>query len=166
MKIELKNIKYSEFASQETSCFQATIYIDGKKVGTVENDGHGGTDMVHPWAVAQQIDAYAETLPKIVCSFEDPDTGKPAEMSQNHETIFGDILTNWLFARDLKRIMTKRVLFTKADGLIYQSKTMAAPALKQYLSEPKLADLYKDKQVLNLLPFEQALTIYKKVAAV
>jgi len=165
MKIELKNIKHAEFASHETSCYEATIYIDGKKVGTVDNDGQGGTDNVQPWEVAQQIDAYAATLPKIVCSFEDPDTGKPAEMSQNHETIFGEILSNWLMAKDLKRIMSKRVLFTKADGLIYQSKAMAAPALKQYLSEPKLADLYKDKQVLNLLPFEQALNIYKKVAA-
>lgn len=165
MKIELKNIKHSEFASHETNCYEATIYIDGQKVGTVENDGQGGTDNVHPWSVAQQIDAYAATLPKIVCSFEDPDTGKPAEMSQNHETIFGEILSNWLMAKDLKRIMSKRVLYTKADGLIYQSKAMAAPALRQYLSEPKLADLYKDKQVLNLLPFEQALNIYKKVAA-
>jgi hypothetical protein len=42
---------------------------------------------------------------------------------------------------------------------------MSADSLKQYLSEPKLADLYKDKQVLNLLPFEQALTIYKGAIA-
>lgn len=165
MKIELKNIKYAEFASHETSCYEATIYIDGKKVGTVENDGHGGTDMVHPWAVAQQIDAYAATLPKIVCSFEDPDTGKPAEMAQNHETIFGDILADWLRAKDLKRMMAKRVLFVKEDGLIYQTKTMAAPALRQYLNEPKLKDLYKGKTILNLLPFEQAMTIYKGATA-
>ena len=165
MNIELKNIKYSEFASHETSCYQATIYIDGKKVGTVENDGHGGTDMVHPWAVAQQINAYAETLPKIVCSFDDPDTGKPAEMSQNHETIFGEILTDWLYAKDLKRAMSRSVLYTKNDGRLYQGMSMSADSLKQYLSEPKLADLYKDKQVLNLLPFDQALTIYKGAIA-
>ena len=53
MKIELKNIYYAEFASFETSCYKATIYIDGKKVGTVNNDGQGGTDNVQPWAVAQ-----------------------------------------------------------------------------------------------------------------
>ena len=39
MKITLKNVKYSEFASQETYCFEATIYLDGKKAGQVRNDG-------------------------------------------------------------------------------------------------------------------------------
>ena len=165
MKIELKNIKHSEFASHETNCYQATIYIDGKKVGTVENDGHGGCDNVHPYQVAQQIDAYAKTLPKRVCKFIDPDTGKPAELEQTYETIFCELVNDWLKAKDLKRMMSKRVLFLKDDGHIYQTRTMAADALKQYLNEPKLAELYKGKQVLNLLPFDQALNIYKGASA-
>jgi hypothetical protein len=165
MKIELKNIKHSEFASHETNCYQATIYIDGKKVGTVENDGRGGCDNVHPYQVAQQIDAYAKTLPKRICKFIDPDTGKPAELEQTYETIFGELVNDWLIAKDLKRMMSKRVLFLKDDGHIYQTRTMAADALKQYLNEPKLAELYKGKQVLNLLPFDQALNIYKGATA-
>ena len=166
MKIELKNIKYSEFASHETACYEATIHINYKKVGIVSNDGHGGTDMVHPWSVAQQIDAYAATLPKIVCSFEDPDTGKPAEMAQNHETIFGDILADWLRAKDLKRAMSKRILFTKEDGRIYETKSMPAPDLKwQLTNQPKLQSALKAQTILNLLPFEQAMTIYKGATA-
>lgn len=165
MKIELKNIKYADFASHETSCYEATIYIDGKKVGTVENDGHGGTDMVHPWSVAQQIDAYAATLPKIVCSFEDPDTGKPAEMSQNHETIFGEILSDWLSAKDLKRAMAKRILFVKEDGRLYETKTQKMEELRLTLSIDSLAKRLGATAILNLMPFEQALNIYKKVAA-
>ena len=47
MKIELKNIKHSEFASQETHCYEATLYIDGKRVAIVGNDGHGGCDYTH-----------------------------------------------------------------------------------------------------------------------
>lgn len=164
MKIELKNIKHSEFASQETHCFQATIYIDGKKVGTVENQGHGGCDSVHPHQVAQQIDDYAKTLPKTVCDFIDPETGKPAEMEQSHETIFGEIVNNWLVAKDLKRAMSKRVLYLK-DGGVYQTKAMASDALRRYLSEPKLGTLSQDKTILNLLPFDQALTIYRGATA-
>lgn len=164
MKIELKNIKHSEFASQETHCFQATIYIDGKKVGTVENQGHGGCDSVHPHQVAQQIDDYAKTLPKTVCDFIDPDTGKPAEIEQSHETIFGEIVNNWLVAKDLKRAMSKRVLYLK-DGRVYVSGSMASDDLRRYLSEPKLGTLYQDKTILNLLPFDQALTIYRGATA-
>ena len=46
MKIELKNIKLAQFASQETNCYQASIYVDGKKSGTVRNDGQGGADLL------------------------------------------------------------------------------------------------------------------------
>jgi hypothetical protein len=108
--------------------------------------------------------AYAKTLPKTVCSFIDPDTGKPAEMEQTYETIFGEIVNSWLVAKDLKRALSKRVLYLK-DGDVYQTKAMASDALKRYLSEPKLGTLYQDKTILNLLPFDQALTIYRGATA-
>jgi len=165
MKIELKNIKHSEFASQETNCYQATIYIDGKRVGTVENAGHGGCDNVYPYQVAQQIDAYAKTLPKTVCSFIDPETGKPAEMEQTHETIFGDIFTSWLMSKDLKRLMSKRIVFVKEDGNVYETKALKADQLKLNLNQSRLPEMLKAKTILNLLPFDQALTIYKGATA-
>ena len=165
MKIELKNIKHSEFASQETNCYQATIYIDGKRVGTVENAGHGGCDNVYPYQVAQQIDAYAKTLPKTVCSFIDPETGKPAEMEQDHETIFGDILTSWLMSKDLKRLMSKRIVFVKEDGNVYETKALKADQLKLNLNQGRLPEMLKAKTILNLLPFDQALTIYRGASA-
>jgi hypothetical protein len=165
MKIELKNIKHSEFASQETNCYQATIYIDGKKVGTVENDGHGGCDFVYPYQVAQQIDAYAKTLPKTVCSFIDPETDKPAEMEQTYETIFGDILTSWLMSKDLKRLMSKRIVFVKEDGNVYETKALKADQLKLNLAQSRLLEKLNAKTILNLLPFDQALTIYRGASA-
>jgi hypothetical protein len=165
MKIELKNIKYSEFASHETSCYEATIYIDGKKSGIVENDGRGGCDNVVPWQLAQEIDAYAKTLPPVVSKWIDPDTGKPAEMEQTHETIFGDIMTDWLHAKDLKRAMSRCVMFTREDGRVYQATSMKKDALAKYLSESKLKEALRAKEILNLLPFNMALEIYKQGAA-
>lgn len=44
IKITLKNLKYAAFASEETSCFSATVYCDGKRLCTARNDGHGGCD--------------------------------------------------------------------------------------------------------------------------
>src|SRR3546814_21105562 len=39
MKIELKNVKYAAFASAETNCFQATVYIkwQGLEMGKDES---------------------------------------------------------------------------------------------------------------------------------
>jgi hypothetical protein len=39
---ELKNVKIAEWASEETTCFDATLYMNGKRIGTCGNDGHGG----------------------------------------------------------------------------------------------------------------------------
>jgi hypothetical protein len=47
MKIELKNVKFSDFASEETNCFRADVYVNGKKAGYCNNDGHGGCTNVH-----------------------------------------------------------------------------------------------------------------------
>jgi hypothetical protein len=165
MKIELKNIKHSEFASHETNCYQATIYIDGKRVGTVENQGYGGCDFVHPASVAHQINEYAKTLPKRICSFIDPDTGKLAELEQDCETIFGELVNDWLIAKDLKRALSKRVLFTKEDGNVYETKALKADQLKLNLNQGRLPEMLKAKTILNLLPFDQALTIYKGATA-
>ena len=50
MKLELKNVKHAAFASQETHCFEATLYVDGKRFATVSNEGHGGCNYEYPIA--------------------------------------------------------------------------------------------------------------------
>lgn len=42
MNIKLNNLKVSEFASHETTCFQAMLNVEGYDVAMVENDGQGG----------------------------------------------------------------------------------------------------------------------------
>jgi hypothetical protein len=48
MKIEVRNVKFSAFASQETNCFEATIWIDGKRIGAARNEGHGARRTSNP----------------------------------------------------------------------------------------------------------------------
>jgi hypothetical protein len=42
MELTLKNVKVLESMSEETTCFSATIYIDGKRAGHAGNRGCGG----------------------------------------------------------------------------------------------------------------------------
>lgn len=70
MKIELKKVEFSERMSEETNCFVADLYINGKNVGYVKNDGHGGcTDYrgnsKQDNEVIAQAEAYCKTLPDI-----------------------------------------------------------------------------------------------------
>ena len=91
---------------------------------------------------------------------------RSAEITQTHETIFGDLLNEWLYAKDLKKAMAKRILFQKEDGKVYQTKTMPAAELKANLNQTNFLETIKAKTVLNLLPFEKALTIYRSNANV
>lgn len=43
-RVTLKSVKINEALSEETTCYSATVYLDGKKVGTASNRGHGGED--------------------------------------------------------------------------------------------------------------------------
>ena len=140
MKIELKNIKYAAFASQETSCYEATIYIDGVRVGTVENNGHGGCDHIHPHAVEQRINEWAAPY--------------------DAETIFGELLDTWLQERDLKRAMSRRILFRR-EGRLLETNAHSAAELKARLEQGDLAEKLRAEVILNLLPFADASAIYR-----
>ena len=42
--LEVKNLSHYARGSEETPCYNATVYINGKKAIEVSNDGHGGCD--------------------------------------------------------------------------------------------------------------------------
>jgi hypothetical protein len=71
MKIEIKNLKHAAHASEETHCFEATIYIDGARAGTARNAGHGGPTDIEPRACAERLNAYAATLPRATSTIVD-----------------------------------------------------------------------------------------------
>lgn len=71
MKLELKKIYTNERFSEETTCFRADLYLNGKKVGYAENDGRGGCTNYNrypplDYSVIQEIEEYCKTLPPIV----------------------------------------------------------------------------------------------------
>ena len=49
MKLELKKIKYCKWMSEETHCYNAVVYVDGKAMISVSNEGHGGSNS--EWAI-------------------------------------------------------------------------------------------------------------------
>jgi len=56
-RIALKGFKHAAFASHETLCYTATIYLDGRKVGDVHNDGNGGDSCLYfaDWQVERDL---------------------------------------------------------------------------------------------------------------
>jgi len=46
LNLSLKNLKFHEDMSEETPCFSADLYEDGKLIAHVKNTGHGGCNEV------------------------------------------------------------------------------------------------------------------------
>jgi hypothetical protein len=166
MKLELKNIKHTAWASEETHCYQASLYVDGKPVAIVSNDGHGGCDRdyrhptfkkeseasgVQPYAFGYrakmaEVHEYFASLPKTNACDIFPDG-----MEQSLELWCCDQVNDWLSARELKSKLKKQFLFQFADKVgVYAHKTRPSRAHKV--------------TILNDLPFDEALSIWKETA--
>lgn len=63
MKITLKKFSFNAALSEETYCFSADLYIDGKKRGCVSNRGHGEQTRFSDYDAQKQLDAYGASLP-------------------------------------------------------------------------------------------------------
>lgn len=162
MKIELKNIKHSEFASHETYCFMATIYIDGKKAGMAENDGRGGCTNFHPYELEVKINEYAKTLPPRESNYPDPkDASKKWVYEEDAESLINNLITDHLYSKDLKRRLAKRVLTLK-EGAIYETSALNKLQMNNYIEKLKQTNETWRETILNLMPFDKALTIYRE----
>lgn len=62
MKIEVRGVKVYKSLSEETLCFQASIYLDGKKVGEAENRGTGGNTnvLIMPRELQSRMEAWVK----------------------------------------------------------------------------------------------------------
>ncbi len=141
MNIELKKIKHAPSLSEETNAYTAEIWVDGKKAGTTKNEGRGGCDRIEPHALAQQIDAYAKTLPGI--------TYLGQTFPQDADCVLHDLLNAHLETADVKRKLARKTLFV-ADGKLWGVK--ATPAI--------VRGKYPGATILNELPLPEAVKLY------
>jgi hypothetical protein len=104
MKVELKNVKIHPDMSAETTCFSASVYIDGKKSGTVENRGCGGSHFYYfdSHEVRKAFQVFCNEQP---CEFD----------FEKDDQYISDLLTRWDTDRWLKRQCKTKIVF-KVEG--------------------------------------------------
>tara|TARA_R110000822_G_scaffold250108_2_gene377452 strand:+ start:533 stop:1048 length:516 start_codon:yes stop_codon:yes gene_type:complete len=171
MKITLKNIKHAKFASRETYCFTANIYVDGKRRGTVENDGRGGCNNER-WddgAFGKTVYEYIKTLPELPLPWDETKT-----MPQSFDLMISLLVTDWLTAKELKTEMRKGLLildskckegeyhiFTVPDTYLKHRTTHGREGFFDRLKRKGAID--EDARCLNLMPVEEATEIWAKL---
>ena len=163
MKVELKNLKHSEFASRETNCFEATVYINGKRAFYARNDGHGGADLYAPLEnqdrseftnLLNDLINHCLTLPKWGSEFGDADN-----MDVTPEILIGNLVNDTLDAKKLKKSLKKKVLFINENGIYQTGYGNKRPV------DQNLIDMVKEENpdsiILNCLAFSEALNLYR-----
>ena len=98
-RVSLKNIKFSEFMSEETNCFKSDIYFDGKKVAYCSNDGRGGSTYCTPYQGQKELFNemldYCNSLPDIIY--------QGITLKSDLELVVDELFEEFLKAKDEKK---------------------------------------------------------------
>lgn len=164
MQITLKNVKHVEWNSQETNCFTATVYVDGKRAFLVSNEGHGGCDDHQPLK-GQSREEFREILGKAK-AFAEKHTFTLGSTTLNHnlDTWIGDLFEEHLAAKQLKNLLKSKLIYRKADDGSIRGLAIskAYPTIAHAIHALRKAKFWnEDNTLLNTLPFDEALKIFR-----
>ena len=163
MKIELKKLKVFESGSQETYCFTAELWVDGRYQGSVRNDGQGGSHIISPPSLEAQINEWGKTLPpRKIPGIDDP-------VHQDAESLINDIVSAYVAKKELQQLLRKNIIFTKTDAKgVYEVGPKAPDMILAFVQnqqqQREFRDYFKVDKILNLLPFDEALQVYMEKA--
>jgi hypothetical protein len=140
-ELQIKNVKYAEWASEETACYEATVYFRGKRVFMARNEGHGGCDDFEPIKGESMRDAHikVEEVAKAIYP-RTTDCHEKAQQQNKAEGLTLDELSwdEFRKARD--------------DGRMWQTpyevmESAIAALLDRHLREKDLKKLLRDRLV-------------------
>ncbi len=185
-KITLRGFKTAEWQSQDSTCFEATVLVDGKPFCHASDDGWGGEisygpvktgsgrkvyDAIHELGLKINPNAkrtYDElkvekinATPKKVSDFNDEmyRTASDVTTSQVFDWFVASAVTSALYVRDLKKLMVKKVVWLdNDDNQIYNTRN--APNAAQRDRWIPVVEKKHNCTILNTLPIDEAVAIY------
>ena len=163
--IELRNISHYERGSEETPCYNATVYINGKKAIEVGNDGHGGMDKQHQYsneerAIVQQVNKWCiKKFGKKSFTYQSGKEEKVCSYDIDLEQYCHDELYKWLDTKLLKKDLKKKYLFVEDGKLMGYKRKGTDEEFKQFFEKN-----HPKEKCLNFLPFDDALKLFKECA--
>jgi len=161
MKLELKNIKDANWASEETQCYDAVLYVDGDPFLMVSNEGRGGADRddQDPRFKGDFPSKYGEL--REYCREAYKFKGfKDTWINGSIEIACHELLEDHLEAKHYKKVL-KQVCFVddKGDILSFPKRVKPSPSIYKEIREQR-HDL-KDVTFLNELSFDDAVAKIK-----
>ena len=156
MEISIKGLKHSAFASHETHCFEATVYVNGTRSFMVENDGQGGSNNYYPLkgktamhtnTTVKKINDYLSTLPEK--QFDD------FSVQADLDCIIGDLVNDTLTLKRVKPQLKKKVLgYSPSKNGVYEWKCQFTPAnVKQIKKQHPDILIFNDMTDADILKY-------------
>lgn len=161
--LELKNIKHAEFASQETHCYEATVYFNNKTIGWVNNDGVGGSDTFNAKEPFKDNNTTWNSLENRLAK-EHPQQHLEWDNSMHDMTLESwcyNQVNKFLSKKDFNRYMKSKVVFIKPDepkAIRYFSFKGVRSITQQHIDHIK--SKYPTYQILNDMPKAEALDLW------
>ena len=158
MKIELKNIHFSEQLSQETNAFSANLYINDVKAGAASNHGYGGATDYLPFddegrKLIQEAETHCKSLPPEKFTIE----GKEYTIDMNLEHYIDNLLNDHLRQKDLQQFRKKverageRSIVVGVPDQSFKTLGLKFP-VDMLLIHPKGSDILKDILIKRVIP--------------
>lgn len=158
MNIELRNISISQRLSEETNCYTATLYLDGKAIADVGNRGCGGPDEVRARPgcneALDRVEAYCKSLPPI------PSEYFADGLSMSLELWCGLRVDESLYLKDLRRLVKTKILF-KEEGKPLMTSTFKGCKAITPAHIQAFRTLHPKAVILNAMPESEALALFK-----
>ena len=166
--LEVKNISHYARGSEETPCYNATVYINGKKAIEVSNDGRGGCDMQHQYpdieerGLVEQADKWCvKTFGQDSFTYMSDGKEETCSYDLDLEHYCHKVLYDWLDTKTLKKDLKKQWLFVEKGQLMgYKRKPNDTDTAFKHFFEKN----HPNEKCLNFLPFDDALKMFKECA--
>ena len=166
-KVEVKNISHYARGSEETPCYNATVYVNGFKAIEVSNDGCGGCDRQHTYpemerGLLQKVNEYCvEKFGQETWEYN----GKTHSIDLDLEHYCHQELYKWLDAKELKKELKKKYLCIekeKDEEFIVAWKRKGDHMDDYFKNFLKTDYPHMVEKCLNFMPFDQALKLFKE----
>ena len=175
--MELKNLSHNATFSEETHCFRASVYINGKRMFTASNGGNGGSNFYSPSDFKTGKEAFEEamaiareearqyTLKKIelgedlqwaIDAFGD---GKSDELI---DWLIADLINEQLTLKEMRKALKKKVMvyWPKSNEIFYLGKDKPTDEIlekyKNHFATKSDEKNVKDWIWLNTIPEAEA----------
>ena len=163
MKLELKNIKHANWASEETQCYNAVLYVDGDPFLMVSNEGRGGADR------DDQDPRFKGDFPSKYGALREycreaykfkgfRDTWINGSIELACHTLLEDHLESKFYKKVLKQVC---FVDDNGDLLSFPKRVKPSPTIYNTIREQR--DDLKDVTFLNELSFDDAVSKIKSV---